>query len=91
MRGARPWPAGAGPGVSVVGMPSVRPATAADRAPILATLTDAFARDPVIRWFFPDDQTYPARAAAFFGFLFDLRLRAGGAWVTDGAEATATW
>jgi hypothetical protein len=72
-------------------MPAVRPATAADRSRILATLTDAFAPDPVIRWFFPDDAAYPARATAFFGFLFDLRLRAGGAWVTDGGEATALW
>jgi ribosomal protein S18 acetylase RimI-like enzyme len=72
-------------------MASVRAATAADRREILTTLTDAFAPDPVIRWFFPDDATYPGRAAAFFGFLFDLRLRAGGAWVTDGCEATAMW
>ena len=30
----------------------------------------AFAADPVIRWIFPDNRTYAARAMAFFGFLF---------------------
>ncbi len=71
-------------------MPSVRLATESDRPQVLATLTDAFAVDPVIRWFFPDD-TYPARAAAFFGFLFDVRVEAGGAWVIDGCASTALW
>jgi GNAT superfamily N-acetyltransferase len=72
-------------------MATVRPATDADRPRILATLTDAFAHDPVVRWFFPDAATYPARATAFFGFLFDVRLRAGGSWVTEAGEATALW
>ncbi len=53
--------------------------------------TDAFSRDPVIRWFFPHDESYPARAAAFFGFLFDIRVAIHGAWVTDGGESAALW
>ena len=63
----------------------------ADRARTVALTTDAFSHDPVIRWFFPDDETYPAIAAAFFGFLFDLRVAVDGAWVTDGGESTALW
>lgn len=69
----------------------VRRASAADRARTIALITDAFSHDPVVRWFFPDDETYPARAAAFFGYLFDVRVAVDGAWVTDGGESTALW
>jgi GNAT superfamily N-acetyltransferase len=69
----------------------VRRATAADRQQTLAVLTDAFAPDPVVRWFFPDDATYPTRAATFFGFLFDIRRAVDGAWLTDGGESVALW
>jgi hypothetical protein len=47
-------------------MSSVRVATPADRAQTVSVLTDAFAADPVVRWIFPDDTTYPARAETFF-------------------------
>jgi ribosomal protein S18 acetylase RimI-like enzyme len=70
---------------------SVRPATTDDRAAALAVLTVAFGADSVVRWIFDDDATYPERAATFFGFLFDVRVAAGGAWVTDGGEAVALW
>lgn len=72
-------------------MTSVRPASVADRAHTVGLIADAFATDPVIRWIFPDDATYPARAAAFFGFLFDMRVAVDGVWITDGGEATALW
>lgn len=72
-------------------MALVRRAGAADRSSAVATAADAFAEDPVVRWFFPDDSTYPARAATFFGFLFDVRLAVEGIWVTDGVEAAALW
>jgi len=63
----------------------------ADRAQTLSVLTDAFAGDPVVRWIFPDDATYPARAETFFGFLFDVRVAARGAWITAGGESVALW
>jgi ribosomal protein S18 acetylase RimI-like enzyme len=69
----------------------VRPATPADRAHALEVITAAFGADSVVRWIFDDDATYPERAATFFGFLFDVRVAAGGAWVTDGGEAVALW
>jgi GNAT superfamily N-acetyltransferase len=72
-------------------MTSVRPASVADRSRTVGLIADAFADDPVIRWIFPDDATYAARAAAFFGFLFDVRIEVGGVWVTGGGEATALW
>jgi ribosomal protein S18 acetylase RimI-like enzyme len=72
-------------------MTSVRPASVADRSRTVGLIADAFASDPVIRWLFPDDATYATRAAAFFGFLFDVRVAVDGVWVTDGGEATALW
>jgi ribosomal protein S18 acetylase RimI-like enzyme len=71
--------------------PSVRRATAADRPATVAVLTDAFSVDPVVRWFFADDATYPARAEIFFGSLFDVRVAAEGAWVTGRTESVALW
>jgi hypothetical protein len=72
-------------------MTSVRVASPSDRPQTLLVLTDAFAGDPVVRWIFPDDGTYPARAETFFGFLFDVRVAAGGAWITAGGESVALW
>jgi ribosomal protein S18 acetylase RimI-like enzyme len=72
-------------------MASVRVATPSDRAQVMSVLTDAFSADPVVRWIFSDDDTYPARAETFFGFLFDVRVALGGAWITDGGESVALW
>lgn len=72
-------------------MMQVRRASSADRSRTTEAVVDAFAHDPVVRWFFPDDATYPARATAFFGFLFDVRLEVDGIWITDGGEAAALW
>jgi GNAT superfamily N-acetyltransferase len=69
----------------------VRLASPADRDRAVATLIAAFAVDSVMRWIIPDDATYPAKAAAFFSFMFDARVAVDGAWVTDGVEAVALW
>lgn len=47
----------------------------------------AFAGDPIIRFQFQNDETYPARAAAFFGHYFDVRLEGGEIFVTNGGAA----
>ena len=70
---------------------TVRTATASDRDAIVATFVAAFATDPALRWFFPDDDTYPAEAAAMAGSLFDLRVGHGGVWVADDGAAVAMW
>jgi GNAT superfamily N-acetyltransferase len=72
-------------------MVQVRRATTTDRRHTLTTIVDAFAVDPVVRWFFPDDETYPPHATEFFGFLFDVRLAVDGAWIADDGDATALW
>jgi GNAT superfamily N-acetyltransferase len=68
----------------------VRKARASDRKTVVETLTAAFARDPIIRFQFQDDSTYPARAAAFFGHYFDVRIDGGEIFVVDDAGA-ALW
>jgi len=65
----------------------IRKASAGDREEVIETLTLAFARDPIIRFQFQDDETYAARATAFFGHYFDVRLEGGEIFVTDGGAA----
>ncbi|HEV2685262.1 MAG TPA: GNAT family N-acetyltransferase [Actinomycetota bacterium] len=65
----------------------IRKARADDRDNVIETLTLAFAADPIIRFQFWDDQTYPARATAFFGHYFDVRLEGGDIFVADGGAA----
>jgi len=64
-----------------------RKARANDREEIIETLTLAFARDPIIRFQFQNNETYPARAAVFFGHYFDVRLEGGEIFVADGGAA----
>ncbi|KUL28840.1 GNAT family N-acetyltransferase [Actinoplanes awajinensis] len=63
----------------------------ADRTNALATLVPAFAADPVLRWLFPADDTYPEHATAFFGHLFDTRVRRHAVWLAEGGAAVAMW
>ena len=69
----------------------IRPATPADRPRIVETLVAAFAADPVLRFQFPDDETYPASGGAFFGALFDKRVVRDAVWVADDGAAVAMW
>lgn len=67
----------------------VRRSVAADRGPIAAMWAEAFAADPVIRWFLPDEPTYLEKATALFGFIFDVRHLGGEVWVRDNIAAAA--
>jgi len=71
--------------------PEVTVATPADRERILATLVAAFVKDHVLRHLFPDEQTYPEYATAFFGYLFDKRVRHGSVWTVEGGVSVAIW
>ncbi|MEU4423808.1 GNAT family N-acetyltransferase [Actinoplanes sp. NPDC024001] len=66
-------------------------ATPADRVRIVETLVAAFPADPVLRFLFPDEETYPAHAAAFFGHLFDKRVHRGSVWTIGGGASVAIW
>ncbi len=68
-----------------------RRADVADREAVVLTMTRAFEHDPLVRWFFPDPETYERRTAAFFGYLFDIRVEHGEVTVAGGGSAAALW
>jgi ribosomal protein S18 acetylase RimI-like enzyme len=71
--------------------PQITIATTADRGRVVATLVAAFAADPAFRYFFPEDEGYPAHAAEFARYVFDKRVGAGGVFLADGGGAVALW
>jgi ribosomal protein S18 acetylase RimI-like enzyme len=73
-----------------VGFELVR-AAPADREAVVATIVAAFASDPAFRYFFPDDATYPSRASAFAGYLFDKRVGLGTVWIAEAGSVAALW
>ncbi|WP_250003568.1 N-acetyltransferase [Actinoplanes sp. M2I2] len=62
-----------------------------DRRGILDALVAAFVKDPVLRHLFPDDDTYPRYAEAFFGVCFDKRVHRRTVWTVHSGAATAIW
>ena len=64
-------------------MPTVRRLSPHERAGALETVVAAFAADPLVRWWFPDDATYPDLASRFFGVLLDTRLEGGEVWAVE--------
>ena len=71
--------------------PEIAIATPEDRGRIVATLVSAFPADPVLRYLFPDDDTYPGHAAAFFGHLFDTRVHRNAIWTIESGASVAIW
>jgi ribosomal protein S18 acetylase RimI-like enzyme len=71
--------------------PKITVATQADRGRVVGSLVAAFREDPVLRYLFPDDRTYPHYAAAYFGFLFDKRVSKGTVWTVEGGASVAIW
>jgi ribosomal protein S18 acetylase RimI-like enzyme len=67
------------------------PIPSGEEAEVIATVTSAFAADPVERWLYPADEDYerhfPDFAAAFGGRAFEGRT----AWSLDGHSAVALW
>ena len=71
--------------------PIARRATTADRDGGRWRLVRGFAVDPLVRWFFPDERHLPARAGAFFGYLFDIRVEHGEVYVAGAGGAASLW
>jgi ribosomal protein S18 acetylase RimI-like enzyme len=74
-----------------VPIPEITVATPADREVVVSCLVAAFAKDPVLRYLFPEEATYPPYAAAFFGHLFDKRVRKQTIWTIERGASTAIW
>jgi GNAT superfamily N-acetyltransferase len=62
-----------------------------DRDGALSTVVAAFRTDPQVRWWFPDEHSYDAHAAHFFGALLDSRTAGGEVWVAEGGLAVSMW
>jgi len=62
-----------------------------DRSRALATLTSAFAADPVERWLWPNDDQYAEHFAEFAGVFADAGVDSGTAWQLDDHAAVALW
>jgi len=71
--------------------PEISLASPQDRDRVLGSLVAAFVNDPVLRHLFPDEQTYPTFAAAFFGSLFDKRVRQETIWTIGAGASVAMW
>lgn len=71
--------------------PEITLATPADREPVVDSLVATFVNDPVLRYLFPDDVTYPRYAAAFFGYLFDKRVARKTIWMIGRGASVAIW
>lgn len=71
--------------------PEITAASPADREQAVASLVAAFVKDPVLRYLFPDDASYPQYAAAFFGHLFDKRVGQGTIWTIGHGASLAMW
>ena len=57
----------------------------------MLSIVRAFVADPLVRWFFPDDETYVQRASTFFGLLFDGRVDDGNVHVAGDGAAVSMW
>ncbi|MGK2913959.1 MAG: GNAT family N-acetyltransferase [Porticoccaceae bacterium] len=78
-------------GLRAHAVPDILPATPADAERLIATLTLAFAADPLNRWLFPDGSQYlryfPVFVRAFAGAAFNL----GSAWRDAYFSGCALW
>jgi ribosomal protein S18 acetylase RimI-like enzyme len=71
--------------------PEITAAGPGHRDAVLESLVATFTADPVLRYLFPDDTTYPRYAAAFFGNLFDKRVPLGTVWTIGAGGSVAMW
>lgn len=69
---------------------AVRPATAADRAQVAATLAAAFIDDPAMAYLFPSDASRPARLRQFFALIWRSEPDPATSFIAEGAAA-ALW
>lgn len=72
-------------------MSTIRPAGPDDIARLALTATRAFADDPVMRWFFPDDVEYFALNPQLVAYMCRRWQATDSQWCTDDGVALAGW
>ncbi len=71
--------------------PSIRRAGAEDQDAISRLVAEAFMKDPVSRWVFPDEDNRRAVQPPFFGVFVESALRDGWVDMMDDGSAAALW
>ena len=72
-------------------MTVIRPATSTDIPRLALTATRAFADDPVMRWFFPDDDDYLELSPQLVAYMCRRWQSTDSQWCTDDGVAFAGW
>lgn len=67
------------------------PIPAVDAGLAYATLTSAYRDDPVYRWLYPDDATYPHAFPLLVAALAESTFETSTAWQCEGDRAVALW
>ena len=71
-------------------MPDVRLATAADIGPMAASLSKAFADDPLMAYLMGEELSYD-KGVKFFSLMTKIQVPQNHTYVTDNCEAAAVW
>ena len=69
----------------------VRPVTKEDIPTLVGILTSAFMNDPVIRWFFPDENQWEKQVPDFFRLHLKQKIRTGTAFTDTSLKGAALW
>lgn len=72
-------------------LPAIMPSQPSDRAAVTELLVAAFERDPVARWFWPDDAVYRRAFAELVHALGGRAFEHGTAYHSSGYESAALW
>jgi len=78
-------------GVTDTSRTAVRHAVRKDLDELDATLEDAFADDPMMRWIYPDDATRPEFSRAFMRSGLEIGFPHGHVYTTGANEGAAIW
>ncbi len=78
-------------GLASVAMTTIRRAQPDDVARVALTASRAFADDPVLRWFLPDDDEYQALSRRLIAFMSRRWQATDSQWCTDDGVAMAGW
>lgn len=71
--------------------PTIKAATIADEATIIAVITLAFSTDPAVRWIYPDPQQYLAHFPPFVQAFGGKAFAYGSAYYVEGCAGAAPW
>jgi ribosomal protein S18 acetylase RimI-like enzyme len=72
-------------------MPTIKSATSADEAAVIAVITLAFSTDPVVRWVYPNPQQYLTAMPLLVKAVGGKAIAHGSAYYVEGYAGAALW